>query len=225
MKKVVVTAPGKNEDNTIVMGVNHDTYDPFNHHIISNASCTTNCLAPIVKVLNDKFGVEKAMMTTVHSYTKDQMLLDGTHDDPRRARAANLSIIPTSTGAAKAVSKVIPEMEGKIDGMSFRIPTPTVSTVDLVATLSTDTSEAEVNKAFEMASTHENFQGILNYTDLPLVSADYTGNSYSAVIDGPSTMKVGHNMIKVIAWYDNEWAYSSRVVDLCSYIMESEKVS
>ncbi|OWZ83795.1 type I glyceraldehyde-3-phosphate dehydrogenase [Natranaerobius trueperi] len=217
VENVIITAPGKNVDNTIVMGVNHDSFDPKNDFVISNASCTTNCLAPVVKVLDEEFGIENALMTTVHSYTMDQMILDGTHKDPRRARAANMSIIPTSTGAARAVAEVLPHLKGKIDGMSFRVPTPTVSTVDLVATLKKDISIEEVNSAFSNAKD-KSLKGILDYNEIPLVSADYKGSTYSAVVDGKSTMKVGESMVKVIAWYDNEWAYSVRVVDLCSHI-------
>ncbi|ACB85992.1 type I glyceraldehyde-3-phosphate dehydrogenase [Natranaerobius thermophilus JW/NM-WN-LF] len=219
VKRVVISAPGKNEDLTVVMGVNEQNFDPDRHFVLSNASCTTNCLAPLVKVLDENFGVSKGMMTTVHSYTMDQQLLDGSHKDIRRARAANLSIIPTTTGAAKAVSKVLPHLEGRLDGMAFRVPTPTVSTVDLVANLNKNTSKEEINEAFREASQSK-LKGILDYTDLPLVSADYTGNPHSTIIDGLSTGMVDDNMVKVIAWYDNEWGYSERTVDLCSYISQ-----
>ncbi|UMZ72656.1 type I glyceraldehyde-3-phosphate dehydrogenase [Natranaerofaba carboxydovora] len=219
VKKVLITAPGKNEDLMIVMGVNEEDYDPNKHHVVSNASCTTNCVAPLVKVLNDQFGVKEAMMTTIHAYTNDQVLLDNSHKDKRRARAASMSIIPTTTGAAQAVSKVIPSLDGRIDGISFRVPTPTVSTVDLVATLEKDVSEEEINKAFDEAA-RTSMKGILDYNEEPLVSIDYTGNHHSAIVDADSTMKVGKEMAKVVAWYDNEWGYSVRVVDLIEYMAD-----
>ncbi len=216
-KKVVITAPAKGEDVTIVMGVNEEKYDPQKHHIISNASCTTNCLAPVAKVLNQNFGIKRGLMTTVHAYTNDQQILDQSHKDLRRARAAGLSIIPTSTGAAKAVALVLPELEGKLNGFAMRVPTPNVSVVDLVVEVEKNTSKEEVNEIFRRASTNE-LKGILDYTELPLVSSDYNGSSVSTIIDGLSTMVMDDNMIKVIAWYDNEWGYSCRVVDLVKYV-------
>ena len=218
-KKVVISAPAKVEDITIVIGVNEDKYNNEEHHIISNASCTTNCLAPAVKVLNDNFGVEKGIMTTTHSYTADQNLMDLPHKDLRRARAAALSIIPTTTGAAKAVTLVIPELKGKLNGMAFRVPTPNVSVVDLVVILRKKTSVEEINQAFLTASQGK-LKGILDYNEEPLVSRDYNGNSYSSIIDGLSTMLIDGNLAKIIAWYDNEWAYSCRIVDLVKYIWE-----
>jgi glyceraldehyde 3-phosphate dehydrogenase len=215
--KVIISAPAKDEDITIVMGVNHDKYDSENHHIISNASCTTNCLAPTVKVLNDRFGVEHGLMTTVHSYTNDQVILDIAHKDLRRARAAAMNIIPTTTGAAKAISLVIPELKGKLNGFSLRVPTPTVSTVDLVVNLKKEATAEEINQAFAEESAGS-LQGILAITDEPLVSSDFRGNPYSSIIDGLSTMVIGGNMVKVIAWYDNEWAYSTRLLNLAQYI-------
>ena len=218
-KKVIISAPAKGEDITIVIGVNEDKYNNEEHHIISNASCTTNCLAPAVKVLNDNFGVEKGIMTTTHSYTADQNLMDLPHKDLRRARAAALSIIPTTTGAAKAVTLVIPELKGKLNGMAFRVPTPNVSVVDLVVILRKKTSVEEINQAFFTASQGK-LKGILDYNEEPLVSRDYNGNSYSSIIDGLSTMLIDGNLAKIIAWYDNEWAYSCRIIDLVKYIWE-----
>lgn len=216
-KKVIISAPAKGEDVTIVMGVNESKYNNEEHHIISNASCTTNCLAPVIKVLNDVFGVEKGIMTTTHSYTADQRLLDLPHKDLRRARAAALSIIPTTTGAAKAVTLVIPELKGKLNGMAFRVPTPNVSVVDLAVLLKKKTNAEEINQAFLAASQGE-LKGILDYSEEPLVSKDYNGNSYSSIIDGLSTMLIDGNLAKIIAWYDNEWAYSCRIIDLAKYI-------
>jgi len=216
-KKVIISAPAKNEDITIVMGVNEDKYIPEKHHIISNASCTTNCLAPIVKVLNDFFGIEKGIMTTIHSYTADQRLMDSPHKDLRRARAAALSIIPTTTGAAKAVSLVIPELKGKLNGMAFRVPTPNVSVVDFAVLLKKKVSIEEVNLAFKEAS-RGNLKGILDYTEEPLVSKDFNGNAYSSIVDGLSTMVIDDNLVKIIAWYDNEWGYSCRIIDLVKYL-------
>lgn len=216
-KKVVITAPAKGEDVTIVMGVNEEKYDSKKHHIISNASCTTNCLAPVAKVLNQNFGIKRGLMTTVHAYTNDQQILDQSHKDLRRARAAGLSIIPTSTGAAKAVALVLPELEGKLNGFAMRVPTPNVSVVDLVVEVEKNTSKEEVNEIFRRASNNE-LKGILDYTELPLVSSDYNGSPVSTIIDGLSTMVMDNNMIKVIAWYDNEWGYSCRVVDLVKYV-------
>jgi glyceraldehyde 3-phosphate dehydrogenase len=212
-KKVILTAPGKKEDITIVMGVNEDKLDIDKHDIISNASCTTNCLAPVVKVLNDKFGIENGLMTTIHSYTNDQQNLDNPHKDLRRARACAQSIIPTSTGAAKALSLVIPELQGKLHGMALRVPTPNVSLVDLVVDLKSDVTIAEVNQAFEEASEN-GMEGILSLTMEPLVSVDFNSNPKSAIVDGLSTMVIGGRKVKVLAWYDNEWGYSARVIDL-----------
>jgi len=216
-KKVIISAPAKNEDITIVMGVNEDKYLPEKHRIISNASCTTNCLAPVVKVLNDFFGIEKGTMTTIHSYTADQRLMDSPHKDLRRARAAALSIIPTKTGATKAVSLVIPELKGKLNGMAFRVPTPNVSVVDLAVLLKRKVSVEEINQAFKEASQGD-LKGILDYTEEPLVSKDFNGNSNSSIVDGLSTMVIDDNLAKIIAWYDNEWGYSCRIIDLLKYI-------
>lgn len=216
-KKVIISAPATNEDITVVIGVNEDQYDPAAHTIISNASCTTNCLAPFAKVLNDNFGIVKGMMTTTHSYTNDQSVLDVPHKDLRRARAAAENIIPSSTGAAKAVSLVLPELKGKLNGMAMRVPTPNVSVTDLVAELKVNVTVEEVNAAFKTASEGP-LKGILNYNELPLVSSDYNSDPASSTIDGLSTMVVEGNMVKVISWYDNEWGYSNRVVDLAAYI-------
>jgi glyceraldehyde 3-phosphate dehydrogenase len=216
-KKVVISAPGKDEDITIVMGVNEDKYDAKNHHVISNASCTTNCLAPFAKVLNEAFGIRRGMMTTIHSYTNDQQILDLPHKDYRRARAAALSIIPTTTGAAKAVTLVLPELKGKLNGMAMRVPTPNVSLVDLVAELDKEVTVAEVNAAFKQAAEGK-LKGILFCSEEPLVSRDYNGNAASSTVDALSTMVMEGNMVKVISWYDNETGYSNRVVDLVDYI-------
>ncbi|USK33536.1 type I glyceraldehyde-3-phosphate dehydrogenase [Bacillus sp. F19] len=216
-KKVIISAPATDEDITIVMGVNHDKYDAASHDVISNASCTTNCLAPFAKVLNDKFGIKRGMMTTVHSYTNDQQILDLPHKDYRRARAAAENIIPTSTGAAKAVSLVLPELKGKLNGGAMRVPTPNVSLVDLVAELDTNVTAEEVNAAFKEASEGA-LKGILNYSEEPLVSGDYNGDPASSTIDALSTMVMEDSMVKVISWYDNESGYSNRVVDLVDYI-------
>ncbi len=216
-KKVIITAPAKNEDITIVMGVNEEKYDPSKHSVISCASCTTNCLAPVAKVLHRELGIVRGMMTTVHSYTNDQQILDLPHKDLRRARAAALSIIPTTTGAAKAVALVIPELKGKLNGLAMRVPTPNVSVVDFVAETSRPTIVEEVNGILKKASEGE-LLGILAYSDLPLVSRDYNGNPHSSIVDGLSTMVVCDNLVKVVSWYDNEWGYSNRVVDLVSYI-------
>jgi len=218
-RKVIISAPGKNEDITIVLGVNHEKYDPAVHHVISNASCSTNCLAPVVKVLLEEFGFRRGLMTTVHAYTNDQALLDVPHDDKRRARAAALSMIPTTTGAARATALVIPEVEGKLDGMAIRVPTPDVSVVDLVAELERETTEAEVNEAFRRAAAGP-LNGILDLCDEELVSIDFTGNPHSSIVDGPSTKIIDGGLVKVISWYDNEWGYSQRVVDLAHYIGE-----
>ncbi|ACX52711.1 glyceraldehyde-3-phosphate dehydrogenase, type I [Ammonifex degensii KC4] len=216
-RKVVISAPAKNEDLTVVMGVNHHLYDPEKHHIISNASCTTNCLAPLAKVLHERFGIVKGLMNTVHAYTNDQQILDMPYKDYRRGRAAALSIIPTTTGAAVAIGKVLPELDGKLNGLAFRVPVPNVSVVDLVAELERPVTVEEVNAAFKEAAEGE-LRGILAYTELPLVSCDYNGNPYSAVVDGLSTMVIGGNMVRVVAWYDNEWGYSCRLADLVAYL-------
>lgn len=216
-KKVIISAPATNEDITIVMGVNEDKYDPANHHVISNASCTTNCLAPFAKVLHEKFGIIRGMMTTVHSYTNDQQILDLPHKDLRRARAAAESIIPTSTGAAKAVALVLPELKGKLNGMAMRVPTPNVSVVDLVAELEKEVTVEEVNAALKAAAEGE-LKGILAYSEEPLVSRDYNGSTVSSTIDALSTMVMEGRMVKVLSWYDNETGYSHRVVDLAAYI-------
>lgn len=216
-KKVIISAPAKNEDITIVMGVNEDKYDPANHHIISNASCTTNCLAPFAKVIHEKFGIKRGLMTTVHSYTNDQRILDLPHKDLRRARAAALSIIPTTTGAAKAVALVLPELKGKLNGFAMRVPTPTVSVVDLVAELEKSVTVEEVNAALKEAAEGP-MKGILGFEERPLVSIDFKGDPRSSIIDGPSTMVMEGNMVKIVSWYDNEWGYSCRIADLVDYI-------
>ncbi|MCH8981368.1 type I glyceraldehyde-3-phosphate dehydrogenase [candidate division KSB1 bacterium] len=219
-KKVVISAPAKNPDLTVVMGVNHGNYNPDTHHIISNASCTTNCLTPVAKVVMDNFGIEKGLMTTIHSYTNDQSILDLPHKDLRRARAAAVSMIPTSTGAAKAVSEVIPELKGKIDGMAIRVPTPNVSLVDVVFYLEKNTTKEELNSALKDASQNE-LKGVLQYTEEPLVSKDFNGNPHSSIVDGLSTNVIGGNMAKVLSWYDNEWGFSNRVLDLINLISKS----
>lgn len=216
-KKVIISAPAKNEDVTIVLGVNEDKYDPQNHHVISNASCTTNCLAPLAKVLHDHFGVRRGLMTTVHAYTNDQQILDLPHKDLRRARAAAESIIPTTTGAAKAVSLVLPELKGKLNGFAMRVPVKNVSVVDFVAELDQEVTVEEVNNVFREAANGK-LKGILNYSEEPLVSVDYNGDPHSSTIDALSTMLLEGNMVKVVSWYDNEWGYSNRVVDLAEYI-------
>ncbi|RLB01735.1 MAG: type I glyceraldehyde-3-phosphate dehydrogenase [Deltaproteobacteria bacterium] len=216
-KKVVISAPAKGPDITIVMGVNHTEYDPGKHHVISNASCTTNCLAPVAKVLLERFGMKRGLMTTVHAYTNDQRILDLPHRDLRRARAAALSMIPTTTGAAVAVSLVLPQLKGKMDGMAIRVPTPNVSLVDLVAELEKETSTDEVNAAFREAAEGE-LKGILGYTEEPLVSVDFNGNMLSSIVDGLSTRVIEGRMAKVLAWYDNEMGYSARIIDLLEYI-------
>ncbi len=217
-KKVVISAPAKGEDITIVMGVNHGQYDPSKHHVISNASCTTNGLAPVAKVLDENFGVKKGLMTTIHAYTNDQVILDFPHKDLRRGRAAALNIIPTTTGAAKAVSLVLPQLEGKFNGMAFRVPTPTVSVVDLTCHVSKPCDAETVNKAFETAAENE-LKGILGISYEPLVSTDYKGMLESSVVDGISTQVIGDDLVKVVAWYDNEWGYCERLIDLISYII------
>ena len=216
-RKVVISAPASDEDITIVLGVNHDRYDPETHHLISNASCTTNCLAPVAKVLSERFGFVRGLMTTIHAYTSGQAVLDGPHKDLRRARAAAVSMIPTTTGAARAISLVLPELEGKLDGMAIRVPTPDVSLVDLVAELKRDVSPGAVNGALRAAAEKE-LAGILRVEDEPLVSVDFVGESASAVVDAPSTSVMGDRMVKVLVWYDNEWGYSSRVVDLVRFV-------
>ncbi len=218
-KKVLITAPGKNEDGTFVVGVNHHDYDHNIHNIISNASCTTNCLAPIAKVLNDKFGIIKGTMTTTHSYTGDQRLLDASHRDLRRARAAAINIVPTSTGAAKAVALVIPDLKGKLNGVALRVPTPNVSMVDFVVQVEKRTITEEVNQALKDAAEGP-LKGILDYSELELVSSDYQGSDASSIVDSSLTLVMGNDLVKVMAWYDNEWGYSQRVLDLAELVAE-----
>ncbi len=217
-RKVVITAPAKNEDITICMGVNDNAYNPAEHHVVSNASCTTNCLAPVAKVLNDSFGIETGFMTTVHAYTKDQVILDAPHEDKRRARAAALSIIPTTTGAAKAMALVLPELKGKFHGMSLRVPVPDVSLVDLTATLLKSATADEVNAEMREAAGGT-LEGILAVSEEQLVSMDFLHDSHSSILDAPSTMVLGDHTVKVLSWYDNEWGYSCRVVDLVDLIV------
>jgi len=219
-KKVIISAPAKNPDLTVVMGVNHGNYNPESHHIISNASCTTNCLTPVAKVVMDNFGIVKGLMTTIHSYTNDQSILDSPHKDLRRARAAAVSMIPTSTGAAKAVSEVVPELKGKMDGMAIRVPTPNVSLVDVVFHLEKNTTKEELNSTLRNASENE-LKGVLQYIEEPLVSKDFNGNPHSSIVDGLSTYVIDGNMAKVLSWYDNEWGFSNRVVDLINLISKS----
>lgn len=219
VKKVIISAPAKEEDITIVLGVNEDMYDPANHHIISNASCTTNCLAPVAKVIHEKFGIENALMNTIHSYTNDQQLLDLPHKDLRRARAAGLSMIPTSTGAAKAVALVIPELKGKFDGISVRVPTPNVSLVDVVMNVEKETTTEEVNQVLKDAANEE-LKGILAFSEEPLVSIDFRGNPNSSIVDAENTKVIGGKAIKILSWYDNEWGYSCRVRDLIKFIAD-----
>jgi glyceraldehyde 3-phosphate dehydrogenase len=216
-KKVIISAPAKNEDVTIVLGVNDDRYDPLKHHIISNASCTTNCLAPAAKVVMDSFGIRRGLMTTMHSYTNDQRILDVAHKDPRRARAAGQNMIPTTTGAASALALVIPELKGKFDGYSVRVPTPTVSLIDFTAELERPATIEQINDAFRTAASGP-MKGILGVSDEPLVSSDFRGDSRSAIIDSASTMLLGDNFAKVVAWYDNEWGYSCRIADLVKFV-------
>jgi len=216
-KKVVITAPAKGEDFTVVIGVNDSLYDPARHNVISNASCTTNCIAPVVKVLHDAFGVDKGFMTTIHAYTNDQVILDTVHKDLRRARSAGLNIIPTTTGAARAVTLVMPELKGRLDGMAFRVPTPTVSVCDFVATLEKPATVEAVNEAFRDAAS-ESLRGILEYCDEPLVSSDFKGNPASSIFDSLSTMVLDGNLVKAISWYDNEWGYACRTADLCAFL-------
>jgi glyceraldehyde 3-phosphate dehydrogenase len=216
-KKVIISAPAKNEDITIVMGVNEDKYDPAKHTVISNASCTTNCLAPVAKVLQEKFGIVKGMMNTIHSYTNDQVILDFPHKDLRRARAGAMSIIPTTTGAAKAVALVLPELKGKLTGLSMRVPTPVVSVVDFTAELAKPATVEEINAALKAAANGP-MKGVLAFEEAPLVSMDFKGNPNSSIVDAPSTMVLDGNFVKVISWYDNEWGYSNRLADLTAYI-------
>ena len=218
-KKVIISAPASSEDITLVLGVNEHRYDPQLHNIISNASCTTNCIAPMVKVLNDSFGVEQGLMTTIHAYTNDQRMLDGGHSDLRRARAGAVNIIPTSTGAARAVGIVLPELNGKLNGMALRVPTPTGSVTDFVATLKQPASAGEVNAAYKDAAAN-GLNGILEYSEEPLVSSDIVRNPHSCILDALSTMTVGDNMVKVVGWYDNEWGYSCRTADLAAFIVD-----
>ncbi len=217
-KKVIISAPAKGEDITIVLGVNEDKYDPKKHHVISNASCTTNCIAPVVKVLYDNFGISKGMLSTIHAYTNDQRLQDMYHKDLRRARAAATNIVPTTTGAARAVALVIPEIKGKLDGVAFRVPVPTVSLCDFVADLDKEVTVEQVNKTFQAAAAGK-LKGILEYCEEPLVSIDFKGNQHSSIFDALSTMVLAGNMVKVLAWYDNEWGYSCRLADLVIYVL------
>jgi len=218
-KKVIISAPARNEDITIVLGVNEDQYTPDKHNIISNASCTTNCIAPVVKVLHQNFGVNKGLMTTIHAYTNDQRILDTVHRDLRRARTAAMNIIPTTTGAARAVTQVIPELKDRVHGLAFRVPVPTVSVVDLVADLDKSVTIEQVNQAFQEAAEGA-LSGILEYCQEELVSTDFKGNPASSIVDAPSTMVIAGNMVKVLAWYDNEWGYSCRLADLAAYIAD-----
>jgi glyceraldehyde 3-phosphate dehydrogenase len=217
VKKVIISAPAKNEDITIVLGVNEDKYEADKHHIISNASCTTNCLAPVAKVLHDNFGIVKGLMTTIHSYTNDQRLQDMYHKDLRRARAAAENMVPTTTGAAKAISLVLPELKGKLHGMALRVPTPTVSIVDLVCEIGKEATAEDINNAFKKASEGK-LEGILGYSEEPLVSSDFKGNPHSSIVDAPNTMVMEGNMVKVLSWYDNEWGYCCRLADLAAFI-------
>jgi glyceraldehyde 3-phosphate dehydrogenase len=219
VKKVIISAPAKNEDITVVLGVNEDKYDPASHHILSNASCTTNCLAPVAKVIHERFGIRSAQMTTIHSYTNDQQLLDLPHKDLRRARAAAVSMIPTSTGAAKAVALVLPELKGKFDGISVRVPTPNVSLVDVVMEVERETTTEEVNTALKDAANEE-LRGILAFSDEPLVSVDFRKNPNSSIVDADYTKVIGGNLVKVLSWYDNEWGYSCRVRDLVKLLAQ-----
>ncbi len=219
--RVIISAPADGDDVTIVLGVNTDWYDPDKHFIISNASCTTNCLAPVAKVLDESFGIQQGLMTTVHSYTNDQRLLDLPHKDLRRARAAGLNIIPSSTGAAKALHRVLPQLKGKLNGLSLRVPTPVVSVVDLTVTTDKALTQESVNQALKTAA-HGPLQGILEYTELPLVSQDFRGNAHSSIVDGLETMSIGDHMVKVMAWYDNEWGYANRLVDLTEMVAQKD---
>ncbi len=216
-KKVIISAPAKGEDLTIVLGVNEHMYDPAHHQVISNASCTTNCIAPVVKVMHEAFGVNQGFMTTIHSYTNDQVILDTVHEDLRRARSAGINIIPTTTGAAKAVTLVIPELKGRLDGMAFRVPTPTVSVCDFVANVEQSVTVDEVNEVFHDAAT-ESLRRYLGYCEEPLVSSDFKGNPLSSIFDSLSTMVIGGKLVKAVSWYDNEWGYACRVADLCAFM-------
>ncbi len=219
-KKVIISAPASNEDITVVLGVNHTDYDPANHHIVSNASCTTNCLAPMAKVFNDAFGIERGLMTTVHAYTADQNLQDGPHSDLRRARAAALNIVPTSTGAAKAIGLVLPELKGKLDGFALRVPTPTGSITDLTVEAGREVTVEEVQEAFRQASDTGPYRNVMRYTEDPIVSSDIVGDPYSSIVDGGLIRVIG-NQVKISSWYDNEWGYSNRLVDLAHYMGQS----
>jgi glyceraldehyde 3-phosphate dehydrogenase len=219
-KKVIISAPASNEDITVVLGVNHTDYDPANHHIVSNASCTTNCLAPMAKVFNDAFGIERGLMTTVHAYTADQNLQDGPHSDLRRARAAALNIVPTSTGAAKAIGLVLPELKGKLDGFALRVPTPTGSITDLTVEAGREVTVEEVQEAFRKASDTGPYKNVMRYTEDPIVSSDIVGDPYSSIVDGGLIRAIG-NQVKISSWYDNEWGYSNRLVDLTTYMGQS----
>jgi glyceraldehyde 3-phosphate dehydrogenase len=219
-KKVIISAPASNEDITVVMGVNHTDYDPANHHIVSNASCTTNCLAPMAKIFNDNFGIQRGLMTTVHAYTADQNLQDGPHSDLRRARAAALNIVPTSTGAAKAIGLVLPELKGKLDGFALRVPTPTGSITDLTVEAGRSVSVEEVQDVFRKASDAGPYKNVLRYTDDPIVSSDIVGDPYSSIVDG-GLIRAIDNQVKISSWYDNEWGYSNRLVDLARYMGQS----
>ena len=222
VKKIIITAPASDEDITIIMGVNQDNYDPSNHHLISAGSCTTNCIVPMIKVLHDNFEVQNGMMTTIHSYTRDQNLVDAKHKDLRRARAAANNIIPTSTGAASAISKIIPELENKLNGLAFRVPTSTVSVVDLVTNLKSSPSIEEINSAFKTASD-ESMNGVLTYESDELVSSDFKKHNASCIYDSKSTVIVNPSLVKTVGWYDNEWGYACRIMDLCSFISKQEK--
>jgi glyceraldehyde 3-phosphate dehydrogenase len=216
-KKVIISAPASGEDITVVMGVNHESYDSASHHVVSNASCTTNCLAPMAKIFNDAFGIEKGLMTTVHAYTADQNLQDGPHSDLRRARAAGINIVPTSTGAAKAIGLVLPELKGKLDGFALRVPVPTGSITDLTVEASQEVTLEQVQKVFRDASDSGVYKGVLRYTEEPIVSSDIVGDPYSSIVDG-GLIRVLGNQVKISSWYDNEWGYSNRLVDLASYM-------
>jgi glyceraldehyde 3-phosphate dehydrogenase len=218
-KKVIISAPAKGEDLTMVLGVNEEMYDPAKHSVVSNASCTTNCIAPVVKVMHEAFGIDKGFMTTIHSYTNDQVILDTVHKDLRRARSAGQNIIPTTTGAAKAVTLVMPELKGRLDGMAFRVPTATVSVCDFVATVQKPVTTDDVNEAFKDAAS-ESLRGILGYCDEPLVSSDFRGDRRSSIFDAQSTMVLDGNLVKALAWYDNEWGYACRVADLCAFMVD-----
>jgi len=217
-KKVLFSAPAKGEDITVVKGVNFDQYDKSKHHLVSNASCTTNCLAPVVKVIHEKFGIKHGLMTTIHAYTNDQATLDQPHKDLRRARAAGLSMIPTTTGAAKAIGLVLPDLKGKLDGLSIRVPTPTVSVVDLVVVMARDLTREEVNAALKAAAEGP-LKGVLGYSEEPLVSVDFKGDPHSSIVDAMSTAVIGGNQLKVLAWYDNEWGFSNRMVEVCTLLV------